>query len=368
MTPDAVVIQSAAHASADDARFALRELQRLWRADTRVLVGVSWRDAIDLLPVDLAGGVLVLKSSLLALDPGCLDRLADALHHGVDVALACDSQSPAPMPPPDYATVRGMERFVAAQPMQLEPALPSAEAAVEWTTRLGLLKRRDGGARIAKVGGAWAHDAGDYFSSDRSEALPLLPPGLRSLLDVGGGEGAFLAAAKQAHPDVRTVLVELTDDASARAQKRVGVDAVWTGNFLDWQTDERFDCVSFLDVLEHMPDPEQALRQARSLLTPAGSVLMSIPNVGHGSVVADLLEGRWDWAPVGIHCYSHLRFFTRHTIERMLQRSGLRPSQWHEVRVPVPASWLAAWQGTGLKVDADSLNVYAYLVRAEAVS
>lgn len=368
MTPDAVVIQSTAHAAADDARFALRELQRHWKTDTRVLVGVSWREAIDLLPADFTGGVLVLRSTLLTLDAHCLGRLAAALNQGVDVALACDSQAPAPMSPPDYATIRGMERFVAGQVQRVEPALPTAEATVEWTTRQGLLKRRDGLARVAKVGGAWAHDASDYFASDRSEAVPLLPAGLRHLLDVGGGAGAFLAAVKRAHPTVRTTLVELTDDASTLAKARPGVDAVWTGNFLDWRTDERFDCVSFLDVLEHMADPEQALRQARSLLTPTGSVLMSIPNVGHGSVVADLLEGRWDWAPVGIHCYSHLRFFTRHTIEHMLQRVGLQPSQWHEVRVPVAAPWVEAWQGAGLKVNADSLSVYAYLVRAEAIA
>lgn len=367
MTPDAVVIQSAAHAAADDARFALRELQRLWRANTRVLVGVSWREAIELLPADFTGGVLVLRSSFLTLDADCLDRLAAAVGPGVDVALACDSQAPAPMSAPDYATVRGMERFVAGQVAHLEPALPTAEATVEWTTRQGLVKRRDGQAQVAKVGGAWAHDASDYFASDRSEALALLPVGLRSLLDVGGGAGAFLAAVKRAHPGVRTTLVELTDDASAQAKARAGVDAVYTGNFLDWKTDERFDCVSFLDVLEHMPDPEQALHKALSMLTPTGSILMSIPNVGHGSVVADLLEGRWDWAPVGIHCYSHLRFFTRHTIERMLQRVGLQPSQWHEVRVPVPAPWIEAWQGASLKMNADSLNVYAYLVRAEAL-
>lgn len=367
MTPAAVLIQSPAHAAADDARFALRELQRHWSTDTRVLVGVHWRDAPELLPADLPGGVLILRSSMLALDPHCLSRLAAALDQGADVALACDSSAPAPMAPPDYATVRGMERFVAAQASSLHAAAAGEEAAVEWSTRAGLLKRREGLATLVRVAGAWAHDASGYFASDRSEAIPLLPTRLNRLLDVGGGEGAFLAAVKAARPGTHTTLVELTEDAAAAARARSGVDEVWTASFTEWTTEARFDCISFLDVLEHLPDPEAALRKARSLLSPGGSVLMSIPNVGHASVVADLLEGRWDWAPVGIHCYTHVRFFTRHTIEALLARVGLQAVQWHAVQVPYPANWLERWTGPELKVDADSLQTYAYVLRAEPV-
>ncbi len=365
MRPSVVVIQSPSHAGADDARFALRELQRQWSADTRVLVGMGWREALDVLPPDLSGPVLVLRGVMLTLESRCLERLALALEQGADVALACDSSAPAPMPAPSYATVRGMERFVDAHAPSLHDAGADGQAAVELCTLQGLVRRRDGQARVFKVSGAWAHDAANYFGSDRAEAVPLLPAGLTSLLDVGGGEGAFLAAAKAAHPQLRTTLVELTADASRVARSRPGVDAVWSGNFLDWQTEQRFDCVSFLDVLEHIVDPEQALRRACMLLSPAGSVLLSIPNVGHASVVADLIEGRWDWAPVGIHCYSHVRFFTRNTIEQMLQRVGLQPSLWHEVRVPCPPHWLERWGSPGLQLDPTSLEVYAYLVRAE---
>lgn len=360
----AVVIRTTRHSAGDDARFALRELKGHWDPDTPVLVGMEPAAALDLLPPDTEGLMLVLRSAFITLDPHCLGRLAAAVAQGADIAQACDSATPAPMSPPSYATIRGMERFVDSHTPDAPVPGFDTEVAVELGTVQGM-RRRQQGARIVRVPGAWAHDAGNFFSGERLEALPLLPERLGSLLDVGGGEGAFLAAVKAARPAVKTTLVELTADASSMARARPGIDAVHVANFLDWRSEERFDCVSFLDVLEHMPDPEAALRHAMTLLAPNGSVLMSIPNVGHGSVIADLLEGRWDWAPVGIHCFSHLRFFTRHTIERLLQRVGLEPCQWHAVRVPCPPGWAGQWATPALTLDRDSLDTYAYLVRAE---
>ena len=44
------------------------------------------------------------------------------------------------------------------------------------------------------------------------------------------------------------------------------------------------------------------------VLPPGGVVVLSVPNVGHWSVVADLLAGRWDYLPAGLVCVTHLRF------------------------------------------------------------
>lgn len=176
-----------------------------------------------------------------------------------------------------------------------------------------------------------------------------------------------MCAVKEAHPQVQTQLVELTAMAAAKARSKPGIDQVWIGSFFDWYPSTRYDCISFLDVLEHLVDPEQALLHAKSLLSPTGVIVMSIPNVGHWSVVADLLEGCWDWAPAGIHCYTHVRFFTRRTIEDMLLRVGLKAQEWLPVKVPCQPDWRAQWHTPGLTLDADALDVYAYVLRAASV-
>jgi len=44
-----------------------------------------------------------------------------------------------------------------------------------------------------------------------------------------------------------------------------------------FQPRQRFDLILMLDVLEHLPDPAAALEHARSLLTPGGRILITVP-------------------------------------------------------------------------------------------
>jgi hypothetical protein len=101
-------------------------------------------------------------------------------------------------------------------------------------------------------------------------------------------------------------------------------------------------------------------------------VLASIPNVGHWSIVADLLEGRWDYVPAGIHCVTHVRFFTEQSVRNLFDRAGFAIARIERVIVPANPAWLAQWQiacqAIGLKMDAPSLDAYAFLIVAKATA
>jgi hypothetical protein len=57
-------------------------------------------------------------------------------------------------------------------------------------------------------------------------------------------------------------------------------------------------------------------------LTPGGVVVASVPNVGHWSIVADLLAGRFDYIPYSLLSGTHVRHFTRATIRDLFEASG----------------------------------------------
>ena len=310
--------------------------------------------------------ILIVDSAWVTLERHCIERLLEGLAKGADIAVACDSSHPSPMRQPDYATIRGMERFVSAHgnlgALEETSAAPDHPAALLCRAS-GFERYRQGEARHIKVAGAWAHNGAGYFAGERADVLPLIPPALKRIADIGGGEGGFLCAVKARYPNAFTQLVELTNEASEVARHRPCIDAVWTGSFFDWQPEGHFDCISFLDVIEHIAEPEQALLHAKGLLSPGGCLLLSIPNVGHWSVLADLIEGRWDWASVGIHCYTHVRFFTLKTIEDMLMRCGLRIDDMLRVELPCPPQLSGPLEGLGLNVDMASLNTHAYLLR-----
>jgi hypothetical protein len=44
--------------------------------------------------------------------------------------------------------------------------------------------------------------------------------------------------------------------------------------------------------------------------------------VAHGALIADLLQGRFDYVYMGLTCVGHLRFFTRRSIEEMMSIAG----------------------------------------------
>lgn len=362
---DWVIVRSSTPARAAEFEFAVSELRRQLPGDARWLFGADVEQVLNEERADSEALVLILEHPWLSLERRCIDRLGRALLQGYDTVEACDSRYPAPMAPGGYATQRGMERYVSAYDFHVEAATGESgkpDALVKLTT-LGALRRRSLHAEKAgRVVGAFAHDVSSYFGSDRAEVLALVPIHAQSFLDVGGGEGNFLKLIKSTR-EAQTHLVELDPDVASGALTNGKADHVWNGDFLGYQSTLKFDCISFLDMLEHVEHPDRYLSHARTLLSASGVVLASIPNVGHWSVVADLIEGRWDYVPAGIHCVTHLRFFTEQTIRDLFDTAGLVIERMERVLVPGPTEWLDQWRHTGeLKIDLASLNTYAYLI------
>lgn len=316
---------------------------------------------------DRADKVLLLEHPWLMLEARCLERLEQVLHQGYDIAYACDSRNPSPMPAPDYSTLRGCERYVdKVEAVSYALMDSSPDALVQLGTLGGFLKKNP---QRVRVSGAYAHDFSGYFGGNRSEVLPLIPANAQYFMDVGGGEGRFLSAIKEMRPTAYTQLVEIDVAAAQLAQYDHCADSVWNGDFRLFASPRKFDCISFLDMLEHVVQPELYLMHAKTLLSNTGIVLASIPNIGHWSVVADLLEGRWDYVPAGIHCITHLRFFTAQSVRDLFDRAGFGIVRIERVIMPTNPQWLAQWrmacQVINLEIDTDSLDTYAFLIVAQ---
>lgn len=95
-----------------------------------------------------------------------------------------------------------------------------------------------------------------------------------TLLDVGSAHGWFLKLAKKAFD---TTGIE--PDQAIWSQAHAQGLKVRLGYFPDVLSEqERFDVITFNDVLEHIPDIEQALDACRRHLNPDGLLVINLPS------------------------------------------------------------------------------------------
>ncbi len=163
-----------------------------------------------------------------------------------------------------------------------------------------------------------------YGTSERPEIHDLIPADARRVLDVGCNDGAFAGWLKRQAPGRQVVGVEPNPAQAAKA--REFCDMVVVDRYPDAlsQIDGDFGCVTFNHVLEHMVDPWEALRRTKGRLTQNGCVVAVIPNTRYVSLLFDLVfRGRWQYQPSGLLDRTHLRFFTRASIEPLFEEAGL---------------------------------------------
>ena len=156
--------------------------------------------------------------------------------------------------------------------------------------------------------------------------------------------------------------VELNPEVARDAATRL--HRVIVGDVEDLDIGERFDAVIATELFEHLQYPESFLAKMKPLLRPGGRIVMSVPNVGHYSIVEDLLAGRWDYVPMGLLCYTHFRFFTRATLESWIERSGFSSYEIVAQKTELPENFTADLGGR-FEIDPESLATSGFYVVLE---
>jgi demethylspheroidene O-methyltransferase len=163
-------------------------------------------------------------------------------------------------------------------------------------TALGRLWPYAGGDQPAALGTA----AVAAYSTLMAGSLPLVAADVlaayrldrhRCLLDLGGGDGAFLTAAAAASPSIRLILFDLPAVAE-RARARFAAAGLAEravaagGDFRTGPLPDGADIVSLIRVIhDHDDDAALAiLRAARRALPPGGTVLLAEPMAGTAGV------------------------------------------------------------------------------------
>ncbi|MBC8458477.1 MAG: class I SAM-dependent methyltransferase [Deltaproteobacteria bacterium] len=202
------------------------------------------------------------------------------------------------------------------------------------------------------------------FKAERDDLVQLIPEGVKRVLDMGCAMGGYGKALKEARPEISLIGVELNQVMAQAADPFY--DKIFRTSVEQADLSGNFDLVNCGDILEHLMDPWSILKRINSLLIPGGYLILSVPNVGHWSIVRDLIQGRFQYVPSGLLCVTHLRWFTESTIRNSLDNAGFSIEVFQREQIsPTPSGRAfirdicAAGYG-----DQRSLTTYKFVMRA----
>jgi SAM-dependent methyltransferase len=115
--------------------------------------------------------------------------------------------------------------------------------------------------------------AGEKLYYDRH--FPLIAEecsGASSVLDVGCGTGNLLERL-QAFPNLRRVGIELNQKRADYARRTSGCE-IHMVPFEEFTSDEKFDVITMMNVLSHIPSFDGLFNTVQSLLNPGGKLIL----------------------------------------------------------------------------------------------
>lgn len=149
----------------------------------------------------------------------------------------------------------------------------------------------------------------------------------KKVLELGTGPGSITRhLAGEGH--CRVTGIELNDEAIELVRPFCDVIHKADLNKPDWVSlvagDGRFDVVVAADVLEHLYDPWTTLVRMEKLVNKGGSLVLSLPHIGHAVIAACLMAEDFEYHDCGLLDRTHIRFFGIKNIQDLFEKAGLK--------------------------------------------
>ena len=162
-----------------------------------------------------------------------------------------------------------------------------------------------------------------YYGHRRADVAALVPSigSNGRVLEIGCGKGEFRTNFPQVfeywgvEPSAAAAEVARTSFSKVIASTYEGARAGIPDGY--------FDVIVCNDVIEHMVNPFDFLREIKEKLKVDGVIVGSVPNVRFVGNLFDLLIRKdWKYVDSGILDRTHLRFFTEKSLRRALSDGG----------------------------------------------
>jgi 2-polyprenyl-3-methyl-5-hydroxy-6-metoxy-1,4-benzoquinol methylase len=149
-------------------------------------------------------------------------------------------------------------------------------------------------------------------------------PENKKILDVGGGFGALAEEFQKKNNIVCNI--DSSELAIQESKKRniesYVADITDSASLPNEISGKKFDVLVFADILEHVHDPFSVLKIYDNFLAENGRVIISVPNIATWTVRTGLLFGNFTYTDTGNLDRTHIRFFTKKSLKKMIRAVG----------------------------------------------
>ncbi len=130
--------------------------------------------------------------------------------------------------------------------------------------------------------------------------------------------------------------VEISELAASEARKIL--DKVYVFNIeKSWPeeiTREKFDLVILSEILEHVFDPIEVLKEVKKVLKSDGRIVITTPNFLTWTNRIRFLFGDLRYTEQGMFDFGHIRWFTYRYLKEVLESAGLRIGRENHIVFP----------------------------------
>lgn len=167
----------------------------------------------------------------------------------------------------------------------------------------------------------------DYFSNSRVDVIKLVESNPNNrILEIGASGAYTLYALKKMGKASYVVGIDLFELPNSRQKDSeidyFGIDDISKCN-LSFEK-ESFDVIICADVLEHLLNPLEVLTYVKSFLKKGGQLIISLPNIRNFRALNKIIfKGTFEYTESGVMDYTHLRFFCKKDMEKLIEDAGL---------------------------------------------
>lgn len=144
-----------------------------------------------------------------------------------------------------------------------------------------------------------------------------------AILDVGAGRGSLGETLKK--KGYRVYAIENNDIAAHEASKKVDhvikLDLHDINGIRAILGEQKFKYIIFSDVLEHVYDPLDIIKNYKPFLAKDGLILISLPNAVNWLNRIRFMFGHFNYEMTGVMDRTHIRFFTFSSAKKLVQAS-----------------------------------------------